>query len=385
MRVYSRVVVLASRLGHFLHHLAYSPASLIEAMRIAQIAPLIESVPPRLYGGTERVVHTLTEELVRLGHDVTLFASGDSRTSASLIAGAPRALRLDAEVVDVLPHFILQLEQVRARARQFDILHFHTDLLHYPLVRCLQQPAVTTHHGRLDLPDLIPCYHEFADLPRVSISDYQRRPWPHANWIATVYHGLASPPVAADVASGGDYLAFLGRISPEKRPDRAIEIARRAGLPLKMVAKVDQADLRYYEERIAPLIDGECAEYLGEMGEEEKLTFLGNARALVFPIDWPEPFGLVMIEAMACGTPVIAWRRGSVPEIIDEGVTGFIVDSVDEAVAAVARVAMLDRALVRLRFEERFSAQRMARDYLAAYRTLLGTARPFSALSLGQA
>ncbi len=351
-------------------------------MRIAQIAPLMESVPPRLYGGTERVVHALTEELVRLGHEVTLFASGDSRTSAVLIAGSPRALRLDAEVVDVLPHFALQLEQVRSRARQFDILHFHTDLLHYPLVRSLHQPSLTTQHGRLDLPDLGPCYREFADLPRVSISDYQRRPWPQVNWVATVYHGLASPPVAPDVTSGDDYLAFLGRISPEKRPDRAIEIARRAGLQLKMVAKVDEADQRYFEERIAPLIDGEHAVYLGEMGEEEKLAFLGNARALVFPIDWPEPFGLVMIEAMACGTPVIAWRRGSVPEIIDEGVTGFIVDSVDEAVAAVARVPMLDRTLVRLRFEERFSAQRMARDYLAAYRTLLGAPRPSTASTL---
>src|SRR5581483_6312921 len=315
-----------------------------EAMRIGQIAPLIESVPPRMYGGTERVVYHLTEQLVRLGHEVTLFASGDSRTSARLIATAPRALRLDPNVTDVLPHCVLQLEQVRAHADQFDVLHFHTDLLHYPLVRALGWPAVTTIHGRLDLPDLAPCYREFSDVPLVSISNAQRRFRPHANWIATVYHGLSVDIEAYRYEGPRDYLAFLGRISPEKRPDRAIEIARRAGMPLHIVAKVDRADARYYAEQIAPLIDDRQIRYLGEMAEAEKFRFLSAARALLFPIDWPEPFGLVMIEAMAVGTPVIAWRCGSVSEIVEPGITGFVVESIEEAVDALVHVDEIDRA-----------------------------------------
>jgi glycosyltransferase involved in cell wall biosynthesis len=339
-------------------------------MKIAQVAPLIESVPPRLYGGTERVVSYLTEELVRLGHDVTLFASGDSVTSAELVACIPGALRLDPSCSDPLPHNILMLEQVRQRAEDFDILHFHVDYLHFPLFRNSGVPTVTTLHGRLDLPDLVPLYREFDDIPLVSISLHQRKPIAWANWAANIPHGLPKDLYPLSKEARGGYLAFLGRICSEKRPDRAVEIAQRAGMPLRIAAKVDRADAVYFEEHMKPLLHLPGIEYVGEIGEWQKGAFLGDAAALLFPIDWPEPFGLTMIEAMACGTPVIAWRCGSVPEVIEEGVTGFIVDSVEQAVAAVEEAQYLDRARVRQRFEERFSARRMANDYLALYESL---------------
>jgi glycosyltransferase involved in cell wall biosynthesis len=336
-------------------------------VRIAQIAPLIERVPPRLYGGTERVVSYLTEELVRRGHDVTLFASGDSVTAATLVPGAPQALRLDPAVRDPLPHMLLLLERVRQRAQEFDVLHFHTDLLHFPLFRPLANRTVTTLHGRLDLPDLAPFYREFGDMPLVSISQDQRRPLPHAHWVGTVHHGLPRQITRFCPEPHGGYLAFLGRISPEKRPDRAIAIARRAGMRLKIAAKVDRADEVYFDREIRPLLDDPLIEWVGEIGERDKPEFLGNALALVFPIDWPEPFGLVMIEAIACGTPVIAYRRGSVPELIDHGVSGFIVDDEQSAVEAVRRIGALDRSAVRGIFERRFTAERMADDYLRLY------------------
>jgi len=339
-------------------------------VRIAQIAPLAESVPPKLYGGTERVVHYLTEELVRQGHDVTLFASGDSRTSARLVAAAPRALRLDPRVRDPLPHVMLQIEQVRQRARQFDILHFHLDFLHFPLVRELGAPAVTTLHGRIDIPDLRAVYGEFADMSLVSISRDQRRYLPGANWAGTVHHGTPLNAYACKERPDGDYLAFIGRICPEKRPDRAIAIAKLAGMRLRIAAKVDVADRAYFERCIRPSLASEHVEFIGEIGEAGKAEFLGNARALLFPVDWPEPFGLAMIEAMACGTPVIGWRCGSVPEVIDEGVTGFVVDSERAAARAVEGALSLDRRRVRRRFEERFSAERMARAYLDVYRSV---------------
>jgi glycosyltransferase involved in cell wall biosynthesis len=336
-------------------------------MKIAQIAPLVESVPPQSYGGSERIVSYLTEELVRLGHDVTLFATADSYTAARLVGCAPKALRLDEAVRDPLPHHLLMLEQVRRRAVEFDILHFHIDLLHGPLLRTLPTPAVTTLHGRLDLPDLAPFYRAFPDMPLVSISDDQRRPLPAAGWMRTIMHGLPLD-LLPFRPKPGTYLAFLGRISPEKRPDRAIEIAARAGLPLRIAAKVDRADREYWQTEIEPLIRSTPhVDFVGEIGEDEKAEFLGNALALLFPIDWPEPFGLVMIEAMACGTPVIAFPCGSVPEVVDAGVTGFLVPSVEEAVAAVEAAPTLDRAVVRATFERRFSARRMAEDYLEIY------------------
>lgn len=337
-------------------------------MRIAQVSPLIESVPPKLYGGTERVVSYLTEELVRQGHDVVLFASGDSQTAAELVPCCPEALRL-AEVRDTMPYTVLQLEQIRKRVREFDILHFHTDYLHFPLVRSMACTTVTTMHGRLDLPDYPPLFSAFYDMPLVSISDHQRLPL-RAQWVATIHHGLPADLYELSAEGTGRYLAFLGRICPEKRPDRAIEIAMRAGLDLKIAAKVDRVDQEYFDQMIRPLLANPRVEFVGEIGESEKQEFLGGAVALLFPVDWPEPFGLVMIEAMACGTPVIAWRRGSVPEVVEEGVTGFIVDTVDEAVAAVARIGSLDRRLVRRRFETRFTAARMARDYTKLYRFL---------------
>jgi glycosyltransferase involved in cell wall biosynthesis len=337
-------------------------------VRIAQIAPLIESVPPKLYGGTERVVYYLTEELARQGHEVTLFASGDSSTSARLIASAPRALRLDPQVRDPLPHLVLQLEQVRCHAHEFDVLHFHVDVLHFPLLRQLRGRSVTTLHGRLDLPDLQPFFAEFTDVPLVSISRDQRSYLPHVNWIGTVHHGMPPAAFAFSAQPKGDYVAFIGRISPEKRPDRAIELAKRTGVRLRMAAKVDRVDLDYFQRKIEPLLDHPLVEFIGEIGNAEKQAFLGNARALLFPVDWPEPFGLVMLEAMACGTPVIAWRCGSVPEVIDHGVTGYVVESEDEAAKALARIGDLDRGRVRQRFEERFSAARMAHDYLDIYR-----------------
>ncbi|MFC7333896.1 glycosyltransferase family 4 protein [Rhodocista pekingensis] len=344
-------------------------------MRIAQVAPLMERVPPRLYGGTERIVSYLTEALVDQGHAVTLFASGDSRTAASLVACSGEALRLDPAVIDIVPHMALMLERVRQRADEFDVLHFHIDCVQMPLLRELGSRAVTTLHGRLDLPDLQPFYREFSDVPLVSISMAQRAPMPPVNWIATVYHGLPDPgpPGAGD----GGYLAFLGRISPEKRPDRAIEIARRSGMPLVMAAKVDKVDKDYFETVVEPLLDGDRIRFIGEVDEDQRLDFLGRARALLFPIDWPEPFGLVMIEAMSQGTPTIAFRKGSVPEVIDDGVSGFIVDDVDGAVDAVGRLPGMDRAAVRRRFDQRFTAARMAGDYLDIYgRLRLGQVSP---------
>jgi glycosyltransferase involved in cell wall biosynthesis len=344
-------------------------------VRIAQVSPLYEAVPPKLYGGTERVVSYLTEELVRQGHDVTLFASGDSQTSARLVPVCRQALRLDRECVDRLaPHFVM-LEMVAREAHRFDVIHYHIDYLHFALSRRLGVPQVTTLHGRLNLPELGGLYDEFTDMPVLSISDSQRGPLPQANWQATVYHGL--PPGRPPAHSRpGDYLAFLGRISPEKRVDRAVEIARRMGLRLRVAAKVDAADVDYYHAEIEPLFRDPLVEFIGEIGEEQKAEFLGNARALLFPIDWPEPFGLVMIEAMRCGTPVVAWKCGSVPEVIDEGVTGFVVDTIDSAVDAVGRVENLDRRRIREVFETRFSAERMATDYLAVYKRLVRKFRP---------
>ncbi len=339
-------------------------------MKIAQVAPLIESVPPRLYGGTERVVSYLTEELVRAGHEVTLFAAGDSRTRAELRPITPEALRLSPQGSNPLIPHIVMLEQVFKAAAEFDILHFHVDYLHFPLSRRHRHPNVTTLHGRLDLPDFVMLYREFPEVSVVSISEAQRRPLPWVNWQATVYNGLPLDLYSFNPNPEG-YLAFLGRLSPEKRPDRAIEIARRAGMPLKIAAKVDRADRDYFENRIRPLLGGGGVEFLGEINEAEKGTFLGNASALLFPIDWPEPFGLVMVEAMACGTPVIAFRRGSVPEVMIEGVTGFIVDVEDAAAQAVDRLSSIDRRACRKAFETRFSAERMALDYLAVYRKIL--------------
>ena len=340
-------------------------------MRIAQIAPLCERVPPKLYGGTERIVSYLTEELVRQGHEVTLFASGDSKTSAKLVPCCDRALRLNPSVKDALPYHIIMLEEVRKRADQFDLLHFHIDFLHAPMVRQLAVRTLTTQHGRLDLPDLAPFYGVFRELPLVSISNNQRRYLPHANWVGSVHHGLPRDLLPFKPRPSGGYLAFLGRISPEKGPNRAIEIAARAGMPLKIAAKVDRVDQTYWDEFIHPMVKAHPnVEFIGEIDEHEKAAFLGDAAALLFPIAWPEPFGLVMIEAMACGTPVIALRRGSVPEIVEEGVSGFVVDTVEQATAAVRRIPNLDRAKVRNAFERRFTAERMTRGYLEIYRGL---------------
>lgn len=343
-------------------------------MKIAQVAPLMESVPPRLYGGTERIVSYLTEELVRLGHDVTLFASGDSMTAAKLVSCVPQALRLDANVRDTIPYYMLMLDRVRRQADDFDILHFHIDQFQFPLFRHIAGRTVTTLHGRQDLPDLKALYVGFNDMPLVSISNAQRRPIPKANFAATVYHGIPADLLKPVIQPRGGYVAFLGRISEEKRPDRAIQIARALGIPLKIAAKVDKADDAYFREVIAPLLDGPGVEFVGEINEQQKGEFLGEAQALLFPIDWPEPFGLSMIEAMACGTPVLAFRCGSVGEVIDDGVTGVIVESMDEGIGALPRVLSLDRRRVRRRFEERFSATRMAKDYVSVYRSLLKTA-----------
>ncbi|HYX82315.1 MAG TPA: glycosyltransferase family 4 protein [Gemmatimonadales bacterium] len=340
-------------------------------MRIAQVAPLYESVPPKYYGGTERVVSYLTEALVRQGHEVTLFASGDSETNATLIPITPRSLRLDRGCIDQLAHHVLMVQQVADRITEFDVVHYHIDYLHFPLTRCQPHPHVTTLHGRLDLPDLTPLYNEFQDMPVVSISYNQRGPLPQANWQATVYHGLP-PALLRFQPHAGAYLAFIGRFSPEKGADRAIEIAKRANMPLKLAAKVDDVDREYFQRQLKPLLDHPLIEYVGEIGEREKEDFLGNAYALLFPIDWPEPFGLVMIEAMACGTPVIAYRRGSVPEVMEDGRTGFVVENLDEAVQAVARVADFDRAACRRVFDRRFTDARMAARYLRVYERVIG-------------
>jgi glycosyltransferase involved in cell wall biosynthesis len=339
-------------------------------MKIAQIAPLMESVPPRLYGGTERIVSYLADELVRLGHEVTLFASADSITAAELVGCASTALRLDSNVRDPIPYYMLMLDRVRRLAKGFDILHFHIDQFHFPLFRRMADRTVTTLHGRQDAPDLKPLYLGFGEMPLVSISDDQRRPIAKANFVATVHHGIPANLYAPIYNPRGGYVAFLGRISPEKRPDRAIRIARTLGIPLKIAAKVDKVDEAYFREKIAPLLNDPGVEFIGEINERRKTEFLGEAQALLFPIDWPEPFGLVMIEAMACGTPVLAFRQGSVSEIIDQGVTGAIVDTVDEAVRMLPQVIALDRRAVRRRFEQRFSSARMAQDYVAVYRSL---------------
>ena len=342
-------------------------------MKIAQVAPLAESVPPKLYGGTERIVSYLTEELVRQGHEVTLFASGDSLTKARLVSCSDVALRLSPAVTDHIPYLIAMLEEVRSRAGDFDVLHFHVDLLHFPMIQQLTCPTVTTLHGRLDLPDLLPLYRRFPQIPLVSISDHQRRPMPKVLWMGTIYHGLPAHTASFVEKPTGDYLAFLGRISPEKRADRAIEIASRAGMPLKMAAKIDNVDREYWQTMIEPMVKSHRnIEFVGEIDEQQKVDFLGNAGALLFPIDWPEPFGLVMIEAMACGTPVIAFRCGSVPEIIENGVSGFVVESVEEAADKVKLALRLDRRRVRAAFERRFTAERMAADYLDLYRQLPG-------------
>jgi len=341
-------------------------------MRIAQVAPLFESVPPTLYGGTERVVSYLTEELVRLGHEVTLFASGDSETRARLVPACPRALWRDSSCKDTLPHHVRQMELVFRDTSRFDLVHFHGDYLHLPLLRRNPCASVTTVHGALHAPDLGPVFEEYGEVPLVSISDAQRRPLPDANWQATVPHGLPRD-LYTFVERPGDYLAFLGRISPEKRLDRAIAIAERAGMKLKVAAKVYAEEEAYFKAEIEPLLETSRSfvEFVGEIGGREKDAFLGNARALLFPIDWAEPFGLVMIEALACGTPVVAWRNGSVPEVLEEGVTGFVVDSIEEAARAVAKIPSLDRRACRRAFNARFDAARMARDYVHVYRRLV--------------
>jgi glycosyltransferase involved in cell wall biosynthesis len=344
-------------------------------MRIAQVAPLTESVPPKLYGGTERVVSFLTEELVAMGHEVTLFASGDSVTSAQLEPMHRCALRFDPSLRDAVAPPTLMIEQVYRRADEFDILHCHLDYWPFSALTRQPTPFLTTLHGRLDLPELTPIYDLFSDVPLVSISDAQRRPLPQANFIGTVYHGLPAD-LLTPIPMEPRYLAFLGRICPEKCPDRAIRIARQSGIPLKIAAKVDRVDTAYYEEVIKPMIDGVHVEMIGEIGDAEKSEFLSGAAALLLPIDWPEPFGLVMIEAMACGTPVIAYPAGSVPEIIEHGKTGFIVHDEAGAVAALKRLHELPRAQIRERFEERFTAERMAEDYLALYRRLAVRTRP---------
>jgi glycosyltransferase involved in cell wall biosynthesis len=344
-------------------------------MRIAQIAPLHEAVPPKLYGGTERVVSFLTEELVALGHDVTLFASGDSETAAELAAVWPRALRLDPSIRDhVVPHMLL-MEAVRRRADEFDVLHFHLDYWPFSMFSRQRTPFVTTLHGRLDLPELQPMFDAFPRVPIVSISDSQRLPLPQAHYIRTVHHGLPAGLLTPQPGVKPEYLAFLGRIAPEKGPDRAIRIARAAGIPLKMAAKVDNADKVYFEKVIRPMLAEGGAELIGEISDRDKPAFLSGAAGLLMAIDWPEPFGLVMIEAMACGTPVIAFNHGSVPEIIEDGLTGFIVEDEAGAIAAVARLRELPRARVRARFDERFTARRMAEDYLTVYRGLAAEQR----------
>lgn len=340
-------------------------------MKIAQIAPLIERIPPRLYGGSERIVSYLTEELVAMGHDVTLFASGRSITSARLVACCEQELRANPAVRDPIPYYMLMLDKVRRAASQFDVLHFHIDQFHFPVFRDLAARSLTTLHGRQDLPDLKHLYDGFAEMPLVSVSQAQRGPIAGANFTGNVPHGLPRNLFAGSLIGRGGYLAFLGRISPEKRVDRAVAIARAVGLPLKIAAKVDRVDERYFRDEIAPLLDQPDIEYVGEIDETRKAAFLGDARALLFPIDWPEPFGLAMIEAMACGTPVLAFRHGSVPEVVEDGVTGYVVDSVEEAICKLGGLLALDRARVRRRFEQRFTSDRMAEDYVRIYQELL--------------
>jgi glycosyltransferase involved in cell wall biosynthesis len=353
-------------------------------LRIAQVSPLYESVPPQLYGGTERVVSYLTEELVRLGHEVTLFASGDSVTTARLIPCCPRSLRLDTGCVDQIAHHFVQLDKVLELMthEEFDIIHFHIDYFHFPISRAHRIPQATTLHGRLDIPDLPPLYRRYADMPVISISKAQRKPLPFANWIGNVYHGLPENLLRLGDGSG-KYLAFLGRICPEKRVDRAIEIATKIGIPLKIAAKIDRSDREYFETKIKHLFEQPGVEYVGEIREDQKSEFLGNASAFLFPIDWPEPFGLAVIEAMACGTPTLAFRCGSMPELMAPGATGAVVDTMDEAVPALERILKMDRAAVRRTFETRFTAPRMASDYVAIYESIVSTrANPDSTATL---
>jgi glycosyltransferase involved in cell wall biosynthesis len=344
-------------------------------MRIAQIAPLAESVPPKLYGGTERVVAWLVDELIELGHEVTLFASGDSRTRGELHAVWPRALRLGRPRVEPNTACTLLIEAVSRRARDFDVIHAHIDWLHLPALSRCGIPFLTTLHGRLDLPGIGEVVRQFREACFVSISDNQRAPLEDANWGGTVQHGLPAGLFRPSYAPGS-YLAFLGRLTPDKGPEDAIRIARAAGMPLRIAAKVPRGETGYFKRHIQPEIDGTRVELVGEVDERGKQPFLSDAAALLFPIKWPEPFGLVMIEAMACGTPVIAYRAGSVPEVVDDGVTGFIVENEAEAVRAVKELARIDRRKVRARFEERFTSDRMARTYEAHYRRLLAAARP---------
>jgi glycosyltransferase involved in cell wall biosynthesis len=336
----------------------------------------MEAVPPQLYGGTERIVSYLSDELVAMGHDVTLFASGDSTTDAKLAVAWQKALRLDPEIRDCIAPHIVMLEMVAQRAHEFDIVHLHVDYLGYPIMQRAGVPFVTTLHGRLDLHELKPVYDIFDDVPVVSISDSQRGPLPQANYVATVLHGLPTKLLTPNLGKGS-YFAFLGRISPEKAPDAAIRIASGAGAPLKIAAKIDKVDQEYFDEKIAPMLAvSPNVNFVGEINEGQKADFLGNATALIFPIAWREPFGLVMIEAMACGTPVIAYRNGSVPEVIEDGVTGFIVETEEQAIAAAQRVHLLDRARIRQVFETRFSARRMAQDYVDVYSGLIAQRQP---------
>ena len=355
-------------------------------MQIAQIAPLTEAIPPKLYGGTERVIYWLTEELCALGHEVTLFANGDSRTSAKLEAIWPKALRFDDQVRDASALHMTMLERVRRQAADFDILHFHLDYYPFSLFSRQSTPFVTTLHGRLDLPEHQPLFTTFSSIPVVSISDAQREPLPQAGWVRTIHHGVPERLLMPQPVKPS-YLAFLGRISPEKAADCAIRIAARSGLPLKIAAKIDKVDRDYFEQQIRPLLTQAHVEFIGEISDREKPEFLSGAIALLAPIDWPEPFGLVLIEAMACGTPVIAFNRGAVPEVIENGLTGFVVEDESSAVAAVEKVARLSREKVRARFEQRFTARRMANDYLAVYRSLMdaGRARPRLVVGGGRA
>jgi glycosyltransferase involved in cell wall biosynthesis len=339
-------------------------------MKIAQVTPLYESVPPKLYGGTERVVSYLTEELVRQGHEVTLFASGDSMTSANLVPICPEALRLNKNSVDPLPHHFVMMEEVFRQKHHFDLIHFHVDYMHFPLSRREQLVHITTLHGRLDIPDLVPLYRVYRDMPVISISNAQRQPLPWINWQGTVHHGMPENHLLMRPGNG-KYLAFLGRVSPEKGVDEAIKIALHAGWPLKIAAKIDRADQEYFTAAIKPQLNNSLVEFVGEIGYPYKNDFLGDALALLFPINWPEPFGLVMMESIACGTPVIAYPRGSVPEIVEDGVSGFLVHNVEEAAGALQRIGEIDRKRCRRRFEQRFTAKRMCDDYLAHYQRLV--------------
>jgi glycosyltransferase involved in cell wall biosynthesis len=341
-------------------------------MKIAQVSPLYESVPPQLYGGTERVIYNLTEELINQGHDVTLFASGDSLTRAKLVSPCKRSLRLDPNAIDMLSGHFAMMEMVEKESHNFDLIHSHLDYLHYPLLRRSNVPHITTLHGRLDLPELQPLYQEYNDIPLISISNEQRRPIPFANWKGTIYHGLLLNAYELN-SEGGDYLAYIGRISPEKRVDRAIEIAIETDIPIRIAAKIDKTDIEYYENCIKKLLDHPLVDFIGEVDEKQKQDLLGNALGFLYPIGWPEPFGLGMIEAMACGTPVIAFNCGSVPEVIDEGITGFVVTSIEEAAQAVYNLKMINRSECRKTFEKRFSATRMTDDYLKIYASVIGS------------